>query len=149
MDVGKDYKKGILELESMLVVKMMQSEYAHNIMLRSIVEDMTFINTRADWSFSHCFHECNATADCLAKLATTLDEPTLYQRLDDMPGNTTSSFILDELQLPILLVRYDKVNFFVSWTMIVAYLENASRLYMLWSFSFCLDWFAISDVYLR
>ncbi|KAK6773983.1 hypothetical protein RDI58_029222 [Solanum bulbocastanum] len=94
--VEGSYNKGKVESDSMLLVKMLQNGNAQNTFLRSIVEDMVMLNTRVDLNFEHYFLESNLMANCLAKLATTLDEPTFYHKMEDMSIDAKSSFIFDE-----------------------------------------------------
>ncbi|KAK4730244.1 hypothetical protein R3W88_023232 [Solanum pinnatisectum] len=80
------YKKEMVKLDSMLMVKTLQNGNAQNTFLRSIVEGMAMLNTKVDLNFEHCFRESDSVADCLAKLATTLDEPTDLRHIY-MPRN--------------------------------------------------------------
>lgn len=51
-------------------------------------------------------------ADCLARLATSIDMDMLFHTLDQMPSEAKGAYCLDRIQLPSIRIRYDKASFF-------------------------------------
>lgn len=82
--------------------------------MRNIIEEIIQILDQIRVKVSQWYREANQVAYALAKHATTLDNGTFHDRLQQLPGGAKGPFQLDKLQLPSFRSRYDKANFFVS-----------------------------------
>ncbi|KAF3646110.1 putative GDSL esterase/lipase-like [Capsicum annuum] len=110
---ARGYKSCVVEMDSLLIVNMMQIRASHNMNLRPIVEDTTRLIVSNEITFSHCYREANMVSDFLAKLAASSGESVLYTDFGQLPAGAKGAYFLDKSQLPNLRIRYDKANFFV------------------------------------
>ncbi|KAF3664947.1 putative GDSL esterase/lipase-like [Capsicum annuum] len=110
---ARGYKSCVVEMDSLLIVNMMQNRASHNMNLRPIVEDTTRLIVSNEITFSHCYREANMVSDFLAKLAASSGESVLYTDFGQLPAGAKGAYFLDKSQLPNLRIRYDKANFFV------------------------------------
>ncbi|WMV15078.1 hypothetical protein MTR67_008463, partial [Solanum verrucosum] len=106
----KGYEKCTIEMDSKIIVDMMQSSNSQNLNLRPIMEDIICLIDKNDINFIHCFREANKVADYLAKWATTI----IYDNFNEVPEGAKGPFFLDKVQMPSFRFKYDKANFFVS-----------------------------------
>ncbi|XP_059310018.1 uncharacterized protein LOC132061178 [Lycium ferocissimum] len=90
-----------------------ESQNHSNTYWKDIVEETANIINTADFTSSHCYREANKVADYPAKLATKLDQPSLYHRLEHLPSGAKCPYVLDRMRLPSIRIRYDKANFFL------------------------------------
>ncbi|KAH0672410.1 hypothetical protein KY290_024651 [Solanum tuberosum] len=107
----KGYEKCTIEMDSKIIVDMIQSNNSHNLKLRAIMEDIICLIDKNDINFIHCFREANKVADYLAKCATIINTTIIYDNFNKVPEGP---FFLDKVQMPSFRFKYDKVNFFVS-----------------------------------
>ncbi|KAF3644573.1 hypothetical protein FXO38_11636 [Capsicum annuum] len=112
----RGYESCVVEMDSLLIVNMMQNRTSHNMNLRPIVEYTTRLIVSNEITFSHCYREANMVSDFLAKLAASSGESMLYTYFGQLPAGAKGAYFLDKSQLPNLRIsiRYDKANFFVS-----------------------------------
>ncbi|KAH0669263.1 hypothetical protein KY285_023422 [Solanum tuberosum] len=106
----KGYEKCTIEMDSKIIVDIMQSSNSQNLNLRAIMEDIICLIDKNDINFIHYFREANKVADYLAKWATTI----IYDNFNEVPEGGKDPFFLDKVQMPSFRFKYDKAIFFVS-----------------------------------
>lgn len=99
-------------MDSLLIVDMLQNRKKQNAKMRKIIKEIIQILDQNRVKVSHYYREANQVADALAKHATTLDNATFYERLQQLPGVAKGPFQLDKWKLPSFRSRYDKGQFF-------------------------------------
>ncbi|KAH0703253.1 hypothetical protein KY285_017531 [Solanum tuberosum] len=69
----KGYEKCTIDMDSKIIVDLMQSNNSQNLNLRAIMEDIICLIDKNDINFIHCFREANKVVDYMAKWATTIN----------------------------------------------------------------------------
>ncbi|KAH0688023.1 hypothetical protein KY285_016414 [Solanum tuberosum] len=64
------YTDFILEIDSIIIAKMLNSNLGTNLKLKQVIDTINIIKNRVGFQVSHCFREGNQLADYLAKMAS-------------------------------------------------------------------------------
>ncbi|XP_060190450.1 uncharacterized protein LOC132619619 [Lycium barbarum] len=112
--IQKNYSRFMLEVDSTVLVQMINDNKSLNYYLNWIMEDIKEKKIQANIKVEHCFREANRVADYLAKNAAGSQNFTLYDSYQQLPVGAKGLFQLDKSQMPSIRIKYDKASFFVS-----------------------------------
>ncbi|OIT36999.1 hypothetical protein A4A49_52473 [Nicotiana attenuata] len=100
----------ILELDSQLVVQMINGSCTTPWRLHESVESITKLVRLRRIQIQHCYREGNEVARALAKHATTLQTNTLFFEEAHLPPTARGALRMDRLQLPSFRIKQKKYS---------------------------------------
>ncbi|WMV55041.1 hypothetical protein MTR67_048426 [Solanum verrucosum] len=103
-----------LELDSMIIVNMVNNKSNNNLKLRQIIDNIIEIVDQSNAQVTHCFRESNQVANFLAKRAARLNQMMILTSFRQLPEMAKGAYFLDKCQMPYIRTKFDKPNFFVS-----------------------------------
>lgn len=85
-----------LELDSMIIVNMVNNKSNNNLKLRQIIDNIVEIVDQSNAQVTHCFRESNQVADFLAKRAVRLNQMMILTSFRQLPETAKGAYFLDK-----------------------------------------------------